>query len=117
MKSVRKRSKKESNEVFAKNLSLLLKERNLSAAHAAKLIGVSTSTMHGWVSGTSPTDLAAVLRLSEVLHVDFQFLLTGVNARTERAILEGFDFEREPVLNGLFAIELRRLSPKKGGPR
>lgn len=62
---------------FADNLALLLKQHGLSLRNVAKEIGVSAAVLHAWTRGGAPQDLQAVLKLSQLLGVNFQWLLTG----------------------------------------
>ena len=62
---------------FAKILRAVMTERQVSARQAAKIAGVSHSTIIDWQTGSSPGNYLAVKKLSEALGVSFSYLLTG----------------------------------------
>ena len=80
-------------------------------AQLARLVNVAVPTLHGWANGAAPNDMRGVLRLSQVLGISFQELLTGEKPTIDFA--DAFEISADPVLSGHFTIELRRISPRK----
>lgn len=110
------KKKKGTKSIFAGNLEKLLKERKLTQKMLADIAGVSPSTMAEWLNGNQPQSMEAVLRICESLKIDFQFLLTGENSRTnlkDISLAEIFEMEDEPSFSGVFQIEMKRLTRKK----
>lgn len=110
------KKKKGSKSIFATNLEKLLKERKLTQKVLADIAGVSPSTMNEYLNGNQPQSMEAVLKISESLKVDFQWLLTGENSRSnlkDMSLAELFDMEDEPSFSGVFQIEMKRLKRKK----
>lgn len=109
--------KKVAKSIFATNLEKLLKERKLTQKMLADLIGASPSTLNEWIKdGKQPQSMDAVLRICESLKVDFQWLLTGQNSRTnlkDISLSELFEVSEEPDFSGVFQIEMKRLVRKK----
>ena len=63
---------------FARILNSLLLEKGMRVREAARIGGVSPSTITDWTSGTLPTNYIAVKKLADALGVSFCFLLTGI---------------------------------------
>ena len=100
---------------FTRNFNQLLKEKNCSHRKAAEIACVAPSVISGWSAGATPNDLAAVLRITDALHADFQFILTGVpsDAVPLSRIQEIFEIEDKPDLSGIFMVDLKRLKIRK----
>lgn len=115
MSSVKKRTVRalSPDSPFAANLRRTLEERRINASHLAKVIDVPPATLHGWCNGAGATDMAAVLRLATTLGIDFQLLLTGVPRAPSSNFEDHFEIKSDPALTGVFAIEFKRLVPKK----
>jgi transcriptional regulator with XRE-family HTH domain len=110
------KKKNGTKSIFAKNLEKLLKERGLTQKSLASIAGVSPSTMNEYLNGNQPQNMSAVLKICESLQVDFQWLLTGENSRSnlkDISLAELFDMADEPDFSGIFQIELKRLKRKK----
>ena len=104
--------RKKTDIPFAKNLQKVLKERGLSQRAAAEIAGVSVTTINDWLSGTSPANLEAVLKLCRALKTEFQWMLTGTRDSVDTKDLtlsEIFDIQDDPAFSGIFKIEAKRL--------
>lgn len=113
-----KRQRKAPN-TFSKILSQLLDERDIGIREAARMAGVSPSTIMSWRSGSLPEDYHAVKKLAAEIGTTMSFLLTGENdARPEGppAITEIFDLG-ENVFDGYAKITIQRLVPKTSKKR
>lgn len=103
--------------IFGKNLTSLLEERELSVREAARIAGVSSSTIVDWKSGSQPTDFDAVLKLAKTLSVSMCYLLTGEEDHVGSQpppISAVFD-KGEVLYNGIASIKIVALIPK--GPK
>ena len=107
----KKPKRKKTSGPFSKNLSLILKERQISQKQAADLMGVAISVIHDWTTGTYPNDPTALLKLCRALNCDFQWLLTGEQSlpKTKANLTEIFDIQDDPTFSGVFMIEAKRL--------
>jgi len=111
MKTVKKRKK--DNGPFAKNLSSLMKEKNVTIAKAAEVAGVGVATIADWKAGASPENYMAVQKLAEHLEVSLSFLLTGKEDKshitpTLAQVLE----EGDLLFDGYAKITIQRMIPK-----
>ena len=101
---------------FGPALKAIMQKRSLSHRQVAQMAGVSVSTTHDWVTGTSvPHDLAAVGRLAIAMGVRFDVLVLGFPTEQRDLSVEDF-FEEIPAeqLTGIFKIErVKKLIPKK----
>ena len=107
-KPVRKRVK----SPFAENLKQLLAEKKISQREAAKIAGISPATFNQWLSGNQPNSLEAVLKLSQHLNCNFQWLLTGVQPAddaSKKSLTELFEIEPVPTLSGCYFIEMKKM--------
>ena len=106
------RKKKSTNiSTFATNLSLLLKEHNLSLRDAGAVAGVSKSTIADWCSGVDPCgNYVAILKLAQRLGVSLTFLLTGIREKPSMDdVFEMGDY----LYEGPVVIQIRKLVPRK----
>ena len=107
--------KRDTETPFAKNLQALLKEQQMGVREAARIAGVSPSTITNWTSGVAPDNYMAVKKLAKELGVSFSFLLTGEDdARTEigpPSIHEVFE-EGDDIFDGIAKITITRLIPR-----
>lgn len=111
-----KRGRKPKGESpFTKNFVNLLKEKKCSHRKAAEIAGVAPSVISNWTAGSTPNNLAALLRLTEALGADFQFILTGIrsDAVPIHRLGEIFEVEDQPNLTGIFQMEIRRLKLRR----
>ncbi len=111
MNNSRRRRKSKHESVFAKNLACLMEERGITQRALAEMAGVRVSVIHGWVTGASPSDYGAVLKLAKGLNLDFQFLLTGESVLNTGALAlsDLFHVETDPNLSGIYQIEAKKL--------
>lgn len=107
------------SSVFARNLQLVLKQNSLSQREAAKLAKVSASTLNSWTAGRIPsTSLDGAHRLATALGVDFAWLLLGIEPlqqeQKRQSIYDVLEIaeDSEPVVSGIYAIELKRVRLK-----
>ena len=100
---------------FAKILTRLMKERELSIGAIAEMAGVSRSVVQSWTSQANPHDLQAVGRLAKALNVNFRELLLGeAESQGERIASINDLFEEKEFFEGICKINIQRLIPKKG---
>ena len=99
---------------FSKNLISLMQERGITIREAAKLAGVSHSTIDSWRSGRSPEDFIAVQKLATSLGTTLSFLLTGVNDNSYKnhTITEVFE-EGEVIIDGYARLTIKKLIPRR----
>ncbi len=108
-------SRKRIQSPFGENLKRILKEKGMTLRQAANICGVNQAVIHAWQQGGMPHDLTAVLKLCQVLKVDFQWLLTGTQgsvALKEASLSQIFDIEDDPTFSGLFLLEAKKLKRK-----
>lgn len=100
--------------IFAKNLNAVLKARKISARAAASLANVSASTMADWLTGASPKNLFAVLRLSKSLGVSFSWLLIGDedNSHNPTQLEDLVAREERPIVSGIYYVEIKKIKLK-----
>lgn len=112
----KKPKRKKTSGPFSRNLSLILKERQISQKQAADLMGVAISVIHDWTTGTYLNDPSALLKLCRAVNCDFQWLLTGEQSRPKNQanLTEIFDIQDDPAFSGVFIIEAKRLKIKRG---
>jgi transcriptional regulator with XRE-family HTH domain len=98
-------------EHWGKRLSSALREKEISQRKAASIAGVSKSAMSDWTAGASPSNLAAVHRLCEVLDISFAWLLVGLETKHESTLrISGED--KEFSFEGYARIRIDALSLK-----
>lgn len=101
---------------FAKNFAEVLKQRNLSQRAVAEIAGVAPSVISDWLAGAIPQDLNALMKICQALNCDFQYLLTSVHSRPDIkdiSLSELFDVNDVPDFEGVFQIQMKRLTRKK----
>ncbi|MEY4065932.1 MAG: hypothetical protein RIR26_2140 [Pseudomonadota bacterium] len=94
---------------FGKNLSKVMKIRNLRIQDVAEMAQVSKSVVHAWTTGTSPRDLLAVRRLSDALQIPFSELVFG---ETELVGIEMMSVDDVPFFDGYCRLRIERVIPK-----
>ncbi len=108
-----RRSKK--SNPFANILRSVMAERRVSARQAAKIAGVSHSTIIDWQTGSSPDNYLAVKRLSEALGIGFSYLLTGTHDQSVDSIVPSLTSvfsDGDTVFDGYAKITIQRLVPR-----
>ncbi len=113
------RQKRSNKLTFATQLSSLMSEKGITIREAALAAGVSPSTLMGWRTGSTPTDLLAVKRLASKLCVSTIWLLTGehddqVTTRPVDASSVGQQHfhEGEVFFDGYAKLIVQKLIPK-----
>ncbi len=108
-----KTKKKKDQGPFSKILCALMIERKMTIAQAAKVAGVSPSSISDWQQGASPESYLAVQKLAEYFGVSLSFILTGKEekAQTAPTITQVFD-EGEFLFDGFAKITIQRIIPK-----
>lgn len=103
---------------FARNLSALMKKRNLTHRTIADMAGVSTSTVAGWLNSASPNDYTKVANLARALETSFEWLLTGNRGRgsVEDIPIEDLFEDDTFELKGIWRINAVRLRRKSDLP-
>jgi len=87
-----------------KTLKHLLTEKDLSVAQISRATGVSSRTIHNWLTGQTPGDVEQVKTVADHLKVSLDYLLFGVDKR--RDIISEFQDE---INAGIFEVILRRV--------
>lgn len=94
-----------------------MSEKNIKVREAARIAGVSPSTISAWCSGGKPDNFRAVKRLAQSLDVSFCFLLTGEEdaksnpSHQPHSITEVFEEGRE-LFNGFAKIVVVQMMPR-----
>lgn len=103
---------------FADNLTSLMEEKSIGVREAAKIAGVSPSTISEWRNGSHPDDYIAVKKLAKALGTTLSFLLTGEddNKVEVPAISEVFT-DGGDLFNGFAEIRIKRLIPRDSKKR
>lgn len=103
---------------FADNLTSLMEEKSIGVREAAKIAGVSPSTISEWRNGSHPDDYIAVKKLAKTLGTTLSFLLTGEddNKVEVPAISEVFT-DGGDLFNGFAEIRIKRLIPRDSKKR
>lgn len=63
------------NEYLGKNLQTMMKERGLSVATLARIIGMNKSTLHNYYNGVIPRNIESLKKLSEYFGIPIDKLL------------------------------------------
>ena len=93
------------NILFADTLKRLRTEKGLSQIQLGKQMSVSNSTIARWENGSRLPDAAILLRLSEILGVDVNILLTAAAQSDERPNVIMVDDVKPIVLGALPVLE------------
>ena len=93
------------NILFADTLKRLRTEKGLSQIQLGKQMRVSNSTIARWENGSRLPDAAILLRLSEILGVDVNILLTAAAQSDERPNVIIVDDIKPIVLGALPVLE------------
>jgi transcriptional regulator with XRE-family HTH domain len=100
---------------FQTNLKMIMKERGLSAADLSRQTKIPKSTISEWLAGRQPKFDDAILRLSKVLNVSVETLLTG-SAPDEDIVKQIFESAGDgfvEVHNGIFRVKIEKYTGKK----
>ena len=101
---------------FSKVLISLMSERKLSLREAARISGVSPSTISDWRNGRSPDNFMAVKKLAQALGTTLGFLLTGEYDSREPGmpitVTEAFE-PKEIIFEGIARVFIQKLSPRE----
>lgn len=96
-------------------LTSLLGEKGLTNREAAKIAGVSATSIQDWKSGVSPTDFRALARLADHFGIPLRFLLTGDLERDANGrvlTLSEVLSDGGEVFSGICEVKIRRLIPR-----
>ena len=100
------------HESFNNRLTRLMSEANLTIREAARLAGVSPSTIQNWRSGGRPSgDYNAVRLLAAELGVSMCFLLTGSEDQPNKKPLEVSDVTigTGRSWSGIYEVSIKEL--------
>ena len=113
-KSDKKPIRKRVNSPFAVNLESVMNSRGLSFRAVAEICGVNPAVVHAWVNGAQPQNLQSILNFCVATSIDFQWLLTGVEKEkfAKPSMEDFFSIQLDPILTGMFQVEVKRLIPK-----
>ncbi len=103
---------------FADNLISLMEEKAIGVREAAKIAGVSPSTVSEWRNGSHPDDYLAVKKLAKALGTTLSYLLTGEDDnRVEVPSISEVFSDGGDLFNGFAEIRIKRLIPKDSKKR
>ncbi len=105
-------------ENFGTRLTSIMKERGISVREAARVAGLSSSTVSEWRSGTTPSDFEAVQKLANLLGVTLSFLLTGKDDSRPSgppSIAELFERSGQ-VHSGIYYVQIEKLEMRQFVP-
>ncbi len=107
-------AKKKSDSSFSNRLVALMTERGLTLRDAAKISGVSLSTVQSWRSGSIPHDWMAVKKLADTLGTSLSYLLTGIDEARSGMIpsVSQVFGDGGLLFDGFAKITIQRLIPK-----
>ncbi|MBY0552932.1 helix-turn-helix transcriptional regulator [bacterium] len=100
---------------FQTNLKKIMKERGLSAADLSRQTKIPKSTISEWLAGRQPKFDDAILRLSKVLNVSVETLLTG-SAPDEDIVKQIFESAGDgfvEIHNGIFRVKIEKYTGNK----
>jgi transcriptional regulator with XRE-family HTH domain len=110
-----KRKKKEAP--FSKILCDLMDKRGVKISEAAKVAGVSISTISDWKTGSTPQDMFAVKKLAKHLGVSLEYLLTGEDTQNQSYVenkkLEDLFEIGDSLYEGIAKISIQKINLKK----
>lgn len=92
--------------ILAKQIKLLLKEKDLTVAQLSRSCKVSQKTLHEWISGRSPRNLNHVKSVADYLGVTLDFLIFGLENKKDPNTIETLN---EYVSIGKYEVVLRKL--------
>jgi transcriptional regulator with XRE-family HTH domain len=90
-----------SKDIFAKRLSLLREERNLSLEELARAVGTSKTTLNKYELKLREPKLSNVKAIADYFKVNLDWLV-------------GFSEERDPILNELVISDIYRKLSENG---
>jgi transcriptional regulator with XRE-family HTH domain len=97
---------------FSSRLNQLLIRHEMTIAAAAKLAGVSKSTLNNWLGGVRPTNFEAIAKLARVLGTSLNYLLVGeVKPDGPGISLSELLGPSELVYDGYLKIRIERINP------
>ena len=98
---------------FAANLISFMEEKTIGVREAAKISGVSPSTISEWRNGSHPDDYIAVKKLAKALGTTLSFLLTGEDDnRVEVPAVSEVFADGGDLFKGFAEIHIKRLIPR-----
>lgn len=101
-KDVTKMTLKEQTEIFAINLTRVLKDKGLTQKEVADGIGVSQQTFNMWCVGKNLPRMDKIEKLSDYLGIRKADLLDSRDALMDETLEEAF--ERRPEMRALFKV-------------
>ena len=111
-------ARRKDNAPFSKILRALMAEKGMKIREAARIAGVSPSTISAWCSGASPESFVGVKALAKALGVSLSFLLTGEEdnkpSTSAPSITEVFT-EGAELFNGYARVVMIQMVPRKSG--
>lgn len=93
---------KEQTEIFAINLTRVLKDKGLTQKEVADGIGVSQQTFNMWCVGKNLPRMDKIEKLSDYLGIRKADLLDSRDALMDETLEEAF--ERRPEMRALFKV-------------
>jgi transcriptional regulator with XRE-family HTH domain len=110
-------ARRKDNAPFSKILRALMAEKGMKIREAARIAGVSPSTISAWCSGASPESFVGAKALAKALGVSLSFLLTGEEdnnrpSTSAPSITEVFT-EGAELFNGYARVVMIQMVPRK----
>jgi transcriptional regulator with XRE-family HTH domain len=98
---------KEWSMQLAKRLRELIRQHDLTVAKLSKRTSIPVNTLHNWLSGQPPRNIAQVKSVADFLNVSVDFLVFGKELNLEPQAIP------ELLKSGQFEIVLRARAPKR----
>lgn len=100
---------------FGKTLQSFMGAKGVGVRDAARIAGVSPSTISDWRAGVVPDNHEAVAKLAEFFGTSLAFMLLGRHeahlATSPRSVTELFD-DAGIIFDGFAKITIQRMVPK-----
>lgn len=98
--------------ILPKQLKLILKQRDMTAAQLSRQCGLPRQTISDWLSGSNPKDISQVKKAADALSVSVDFLCFGTdsahNDPTDKTVSVD-SLLGDQWISGVYEIRLRRV--------
>ncbi len=94
---------------FAKTLSTLLEEREITLHEVSHSTGIPKSTIHDWTVGALPLKPSSIEKVAKFLKVSVHYLLYGTREEFEMSWRDYLEFMGERKNKEVQVIEDRQL--------
>jgi transcriptional regulator with XRE-family HTH domain len=89
---------------LGKILKRLMADNDVNAAQVSRATGISSRTIHNWLSGQPPRDVRQLKKVADYFKVTLDQLVFG--NESQRSALEEF---KDEINAGIFEVILRRI--------